>query len=290
MDKDPLITIGIPAFNASHYIGDCLNSILNQSYTDFEVIVTDDGSTDNTTQVVQRFRDNRIRLLTDQRNIGISARINQQVDMARGRFFCRMDADDVMFESRLKKQLDFMIAHPETDVIGSQAVVIDETNNIMGYRFCNPEFSRGSSLREILFIHPSIFGKTEWFRKNRYNNTYDGVEDYLLWNTSLANSRFSILTEPLIFYRDPGSSTPEKYLFRQKQIRQALKKLYRNTDISWFELISLIIKSMFKSIVFGSLSFFRLNSLLIKRRNQKVSLFERNIYSEELNKSLKPIH
>ena len=79
MDKNPLVTIGIPAYNASHYLGDCLSSILNQSFADFEVIVTDDGSTDSTAQIVKQFDDDRIKLLTDNRNIGISARINQHM-------------------------------------------------------------------------------------------------------------------------------------------------------------------------------------------------------------------
>lgn len=290
MDKNPLVTIGIPAYNASHYLGDCLSSILNQSFADFEVIVTDDGSTDSTAQIVKQFDDDRIKLLTDNRNIGISARINQQVDLARGRFFCRMDADDIMFITRLEKQLNFMIAHPEIDVIGSQAVVIDDRNIIMGYRFCNPKFSRKSSLREILFIHPSIFGKTEWFRNNRYINTFNGVEDFLLWNTSLERSRFNILAEPLIFYRDPGSSSAEKYLYRQTQIRRVINRLHELKIISWHEMISLIIKSIFKSTVFGSLSYLDLHSFLVRRRNKPVSLHDREIYIEELNRSLKPCH
>jgi hypothetical protein len=210
--------------------------------------------------------------------------------MARGRFFCRMDADDIMFMSRIEKQFNYMITHPETDVIGSQAVVIDEGNEIMGFRFCKPEFSRQSSLREILFIHPSVFGKTEWFRNNRYNNSFNGVEDFLLWNMSLAKSRFHILTEPLLFYRDPGSVPADKYLCRQKQIRQVFEELREQTIISYFEMISLKIKSFLKSIIFGSFSIVGRQSLLVKRRNKPISLNDREIYIEELKKSLKTVH
>jgi len=286
MDKDPLVTIGIPAFNASRYIADCLRSVTNQSFDDFEVIVTDDGSTDNTCEIVNSFSDRRIRLVRDNINLGIAARINQQVDMARGRFFCRMDADDIMFVSRLEKQVGFMQENPETDVMGSQAIVIDERNRIMGKRYCNPSFSRHSVLREILFIHPTVLGKTSWFRENRYSGDFNGVEDFYLWNTTLGKSRFRIVTEPLLFYRDATTDSRSKYLFRQRQIRQVFGRLTDSKLITRQEMCLLQTRSLLKSVAFSSLSIFGLHSFLISRRNNPMEPEEKNRYTYEMNSSM----
>lgn len=286
MDKDPVVTIGIPAFNASRYIGDCIRSVINQSFDDFEIIITDDGSTDNTCEIINSFSDNRIKLISDGKHLGISARINQQVDLAKGRFFCRMDADDIMIVTRLSQQLGFMQMHPETDVTGSQAIVIDERNLIIGKRYCNPAFSEYSALREILFIHPTVFGKTSWFRENRYSEDLQGVEDFYLWNTTLARSKFFISSEPLLFYRDPVIAAKSKYLMRQKQIRLVFGRLAESGLITRPEMFVLQGKSFLKTAVFGALSLFGFHSILIRRRNNLIEARERGKYSEEMRKSL----
>ena len=280
------MTIGIPAFNASKYLHDCVRSVLNQTFINFELIITNDGSSDNTLEIINSFKDRRIKIIADTRNMGISDRINQQVDMARGAYFCRMDADDIMFVSRLQVQIEFMVSNPEVDVIGSQAVVIDEKNSIIGNRFCNPDFSRRSIIREILFIHPTILGKTSWFKKNRYDGKFNGAEDFILWNRSFKISRFHILEVPLLFYRDPGTICPHKYSFRQSQMRMAYMSLYREGFFSFYAVILLVLSSLTKALIFWLFSVIGLQGFLVRKRNQPIENARLDKFKNEMNMAI----
>ena len=126
MNKEPLVTIGIPCYNVGRFIALSIRSVLMQTYTNFELIITDDGSTDNTVDEIRKFNDSRIKLSVDGENCGISYRLNQQIDMAKGNIFIRMDGDDIMFPNRVEEQVKYLQEHPNVDVIGAGAVIIDE--------------------------------------------------------------------------------------------------------------------------------------------------------------------
>ena len=124
----PLVTIGIPCYNVGRFIALSIKSVLAQTYTNFELIITDDGSTDNTVDEIRKFNDSRIIMIVDGENHGISYRLNQQIDMAKGYIFIRMDGDDIMFPNRVEKQVKYLQEHPNIDVVGTGAVIIDDEN------------------------------------------------------------------------------------------------------------------------------------------------------------------
>lgn len=140
--ENMFVTIGIPCYNVGRFIALSIKSVLAQTYTNFELIITDDGSTDNTIEEIRKFNDSRIKLIVDGENHGISYRLNQQIDMAKGDFFIRMDGDDIMFPNRVEEQVRFLYSHPNVDVVGSSIVVVDDETKIIGFRKYKTPFKR----------------------------------------------------------------------------------------------------------------------------------------------------
>ena len=218
-DTHYTITIGIPVYNCERYIKQAVMSVLNQSYKDFELIITDDGSTDNTLSVLNDISDPRLKVLSDGENHGISYRLNQQIDLARGKYFARMDGDDIMFPDRIEKQLNFLLSHEEMDACGSRAVVIGSQNEIIGMRGTSES---PNNIAEVFmhghFIHPTVMGRTEWFRKYRYREDMCGCEDLDLWIRSHNDSCIGDMDVPSLFYRDPLVFKLKTFMKRQRQI------------------------------------------------------------------------
>ncbi|TXF77559.1 glycosyltransferase family 2 protein [Chryseobacterium sp.] len=219
----PLVSIGIPVYNAGRFIADTLKSVLDQTYTNFELIITDDGSTDDSVAIVKTFDDQRIQLISDGLNKGISFRLNQQVAQAKGKYFVRMDADDLMFPYRLERQVSFLEQHPELDAVGSSVVVLDDDNHILAFRKAKLLSNYRELFSTILFNHPTVTGKTEFFKKYPYSEHLTGVEDADVWLRSFPQSRFSVISEPLLFYRDPLAFKLSTYRFRLLQKNRLLR-------------------------------------------------------------------
>ena len=194
-----MVTIGLPVYNGEKWLRESLESILAQTYQDWELIVTDDGSTDGTKDILSELGV-RFRVIADGKHLGIAARLNQLVQMAQGEIFVRMDADDVMLPDRLEKQLKFLNEHPEADVIGCSAIVIDKDGNECGWR---DRLSEGVAYKQVdRLIHPSLMGRTEWFRNHPYDERYSGCEDYELWLRVRKEATLLQMAEPLIKYRE----------------------------------------------------------------------------------------
>ncbi len=202
-----MIIIGLPVYNAEKWIGEAIESVLAQTYEDWELFITDDGSSDCSVEIIKEYlKDDRIVLQVDGEHHGISYRLNQQVAMARGEYFARMDADDVMLPERLALQVKYLQEHPEVDVCGTGA-------------------------GEWTFIHPSVMGRTEWFREHPYRSECDGCEDWDLWTRTRKISTFGFLQEPLIIYRRPEKYDKEKYLLRRRQGRTAIRMNRSNLSL-----------------------------------------------------------
>lgn len=245
MDYSVNITIGIPVYNAEKFIGSCIESILNQSYKDFEVIISDDSSNDNTVSVIKNFSDKRIKLITNIEQRGISERLNQIIQLSNGKYFARMDADDLMFPDRLRIQIEYLTGNNDIDVLGGDAVVINSTNKILGVRESSRIFSINKALKSALFIHPTIIGKTSWFKENPYNAIYDGAEDYELIIRTIKSSNFNNLNLPVIIYRD--KSNLEIYSRRSKMVINILNEL-KNKSGKTTLIQTIIFYTNFKSI------------------------------------------
>ena len=278
------VTVGIPLYNAEKFIRTAINSVLLQTYTNFELIITDDGSSDKSVEIVRSFSDSRIKLINDGKNKGISFRLNQQINLAKGKYFIRMDADDIMFPNRIEKQILMMEKNPNLDLIGTSAVIIDNENNIIGYRQTILPEKLEDALQANVFIHPTICGKLSWFKKFEYKELLDGSEDYDLWIRAWSTSKFSIFIEPLLFYRDPLEFKLATYLDRLKKQRKMMKhnKIFNN-----YAKIKnkMIVMSYLKGYVARFLHFLGKDQLLISRRNSQLNTSQeyQNILSQIIN-------
>lgn len=241
--KLPLVTIAIPIYNAENYLGYAIQSVINQTFKEWELLLMEDGSTDSSIEIAQDYADmdNRISIIRDGMNKGLIARLNQSVSLANGTYYARMDADDIMAITRIEQQVAYFESHPNTDVVGSSTMLIDGENHIFG--------SRNMKNNNSSFIHPSVMGKTDWFKANPYSSDAYRVEDKDLWYRTSQKSIFHNLEQPLMFYRAFGSSTSVQ-TFKSNQRQRKLFRKYRQYGKSLNWCIKNTVISYIKDIVF----------------------------------------
>ena len=134
MIKDqPLVSIILSVYNDEKYIDKCLESIINQSFKNFELIVINDGSTDGSLNKIQSFEDERIRLFS-QKNSGLPESLNKAINLSRGKYIARIDADDICFNNRIESQFYYMERNPNVDILGSNAMIIDEAGQTLNQK------------------------------------------------------------------------------------------------------------------------------------------------------------
>lgn len=203
------ITVLMPAYNVEKYIREAIDSVLNQSFSDFELLIVDDGSRDTTADIINAYSDKRIRLI-QQLNGGVSAALNTGLKQAKGRYIARFDADDVCYPFRLEQQFQFMESHPDYVLIGSDADYMSEegeflfTNNNIGYS--NEEIQSRVDVY-CPFIHSTVMYKKEVVeRLGGYEVLAFTFEDYFLWKKLIKEGKVCNFKTPLIKVRFNASS------------------------------------------------------------------------------------
>ncbi len=204
MNSSKFISIILPVFNAQPYLSRSINSILSQTFENFELIILEDGSTDDSLDYLISLNDLRIRLFHDGFNRGLSYRLNQGVMESKGKYICRMDADDIALPDRLKLQIDFLETHPEIDLVGGRAVVFSRSMGILGYlpfaqtheKLCSYPWNR------IPLPHPTWMGRREWFLSHPYSAPeVIRAEDQDLLLKAYPVSRYHCIDEVVLAYR-----------------------------------------------------------------------------------------
>ena len=202
MVSQPLISIAMPVHNAARTLHRAVSSVIWQTYPHWELILIDDGSTDATGRIAAGFSDSRIKIVSDNRKLGLAARLNQALDICRGEYFARLDADDIAYPERLQRQVEFLQQHAEIDLLGTGAVVFGNDGAAVGIfpqRQTHDEICR-NPWSGFYLAHPTWMGKTEWFRIHRYRNEMRKAQDQDLLLRSWRTSRFACLPEILTGY------------------------------------------------------------------------------------------
>lgn len=283
-----LITIAIPFLNSEKYLSYAIQSVLNQTYTDWELILIDDGSTDRSKDISESYaqKDKRIRVVSDGANKGLSIRLNETISLAKGDYYVRMDADDVMDSCRIEKQIFFLEEHPETDVVGTSAVIIGEDNEIlygMKGRMTAPQ-KRSDVINGNIFIHPSITGKTAWFRKHPYDDSKRRSQDFFLWLSSVEDSKFSVIDEPLLFYRVVDNDLWGKFKRDNRTMFRYFKSQINSHNIK--EPILQCIKQEIRLLLFYCFYQIKGSEGVLNRRYRQLNSNEKASYEAILNKIL----
>jgi len=226
----PTITCIMPAYNAEKYIKEAIESILNQTYSDFEFIIIDDGSSDNTPNIIEEYanKDGRIVYLANEENKGISYTRNRGLAAAKGKYIAVMDADDIAEVERFEKQVEYMEENEDIGVLGSAHIIINE-NNENGQTVVMPAEDR--EIRVYALHGSPISNPTAMIRKSvidennlRYDEEYDGAEDYELWQRMTKITKFHNLPE--VFMRCRQVKNNEKaYNATLKIMNRALKEI-----------------------------------------------------------------
>jgi Glycosyltransferases, probably involved in cell wall biogenesis len=210
MTVNPLVTVLMTVYNGAEYLKATVNSIVTQTFTDFEFLIVNDYSMDNSVKIIESFSDERIVIHNNEKNLGQTKSLNVGLKLAKGKYVARMDADDIAFPLWLEKLVKFFEKHQEYAAIGSQAIVIDSNGRTKKTRMVPGSF------HEIIFRiffdspmnHVSVLLNRELILKNGgYDEEFKVTQDYELWS-SLIRNHYSIINIPevLVSYRVHSSS------------------------------------------------------------------------------------
>lgn len=209
-------------------VGQAIASVLQQTYQNWELLILDDGSDDNSVLIAKQYLDSRIKVLASEKHLGFSSQLNKAIELANGKYFARMDADDKMFPSRLEKQVQFMEANPTIDLLGTALTILDKNGNSKFNRYFPVVHHEIVAYPWNGFgvAHPTWLGKTSWFKKWGYQN-YDRYEDQDLLLRAYKTSQFANLSEPLHGYLFDDFSFKKQFRARRAALKSQGAYFYK---------------------------------------------------------------
>ncbi|KQB41565.1 glycosyltransferase family 2 protein [Flavobacterium aquidurense] len=245
MSSSPKITVLMPVYNCELYVKEAVDSILNQTFSDFEFIIIDDASTDSTVSIIKSYNDPRIQLIEKPQNSGYTNSLNNGLSIAKGEYIARMDGDDISLPERFAKQVTFLDANPDVvlcgtvfTIIGTDIIVTVPENN---------ENIKLAMLKDCCIGHPTVM-----IRKNildkfslMYDATKEPAEDYDLWTRMLVIGKLHNLQEVLLQYRIHNSQVSQKRNEQQTNIALEIKtNLINNLNLNKDEFTTDLLKKI----------------------------------------------
>lgn len=219
INASPLISVILPVYNGEKYLQRAVQSILDQTFKDFEILIIDDGSTDSSGEIVSSFKDDRIRYIKNSENLKLIKSLNKGLSLAKGQYIARMDGDDIAAPNRLELQLNYMSKNPDVAVLGTNVWIIDKNNRIIDTpRFFPIEsdevFCRALKMSPL--FHPTVMMRADILKENGgYNDAFTHAEDYALWMKVIKKYKIANLPERLLYYRIHDLSVSKKYSSEQ---------------------------------------------------------------------------
>jgi glycosyltransferase involved in cell wall biosynthesis len=218
-----LVSVLMPVYNAGGFVKESIDSILKQTYSNFELIIINDGSTDSSEEIILSIKDSRIRYVKNETNLGLIKTLNKGIDLCKGEFIARMDADDISLPDRLKKQLEFMEKNSEVGVCGSDYIHFGKGKHISLTSHHEHDWIAGWMLFNSSVVHPALMIRTSVIKNESpyFNSEYKHVEDYELWSRLIFKNKFADVPETLLKYRIHASQVSRQY--RSEQIENGNK-------------------------------------------------------------------
>ncbi|EGJ3606263.1 glycosyltransferase, partial [Campylobacter jejuni] len=286
----PLVSIVMPCYNRQEYIVDAIESILNQTYSNFEFIIIDDCSTDNTYEIVKKYAENdkRIIVLKNEKNQGIVYALNRGFSIAKGKYIARMDDDDISLPNRLEKQVEYMEANLNITVLGSFIEVFNEKFEKCYSWVCEDDPEILSILINFFnpMCHPSVMIRREFlnFYNLKYEEKYRHAEEYFLWTEILKHGgKIANIPEILLRYRRHSrsitSTFSEKQIWLVGEIQKMQLQRFFNTEE---------IECILKDLVFYPFTYNKINklySIILKmQNNDKSNIYSLDAYEKTIEK------
>jgi glycosyltransferase involved in cell wall biosynthesis len=282
VDTRPLVSVLMPVYNAEKHLKEAIDSILSQSYTHFEFLIINDGSTDSSEGIIQSYADERIRLIVNAGNKGLIYSLNHGISQCRGKYIVRMDADDISLPQRIEEQVTFMEQHADVGVCGcnyTQFTTSSETSykaasnhdEILSYMIFNSSVVHPSLIlrRSVLLTLDPVFSVG-----------YQHSEDYELWSKLIAINKFSAVNKWLFRYRIHESQVTKTHNTQQLvSANKVRKELLDKLDFSYTEKELGLLSQMAAHQLFDH-----------KKEIELLELFfEKLIAQNELSKKIDPV-
>ena len=281
------ISIGIPFYNAEQYLEDAICSVLAQRHKKWELILIDDGSTDRSLNIAECYaqKDPRIRVLSDSQNRKLPYRLNQIIQEAKYDFIARMDADDIMSDDRIERQLKILENNKDIDFVTTGYLAIDKDNNLIGvrlgknYRVTKEQILEGSTN----LVHASLLARKSWYLRNQYNENSILAEDFDLWlqAAKMDDLKYEVIESPLYFYRVSENVTKKKILQGYLSQIKIIKENYDNV-ITAKQKEKIIRKFYLKKLIVEILEKMGLLHILLKKRSDKYSAEQLKFYNKQI--------
>tara|TARA_Y100000589_G_scaffold329130_1_gene374896 strand:+ start:5099 stop:6085 length:987 start_codon:yes stop_codon:yes gene_type:complete len=224
MSKIPTVSVIMSVHNGQKYLRKSIQSILDQTFRDFEFFIIDDKSTDLSSEIIQSFEDERIVSITNEENLRLAASLNKGLNLATGKYVARMDDDDIALPERLEKQVDFLEMYPDIGLLGTYAEIFGSKKGVRQHSSANNEL-KVRTFFSCQFCHPSVMLRRSVLVQNNlsYNTSFKTAQDFELWSRLLQYTDFGTLPEILLRYRSHENQISNSCRFNQVE---NTKKIY----------------------------------------------------------------
>ncbi len=249
--NSPLISVIMPVYNTAPFLKEAIESVLQQTENNFELIIINDASTDQSKEVISSILDPRIRLINNEKNLGLAVSLNKGIRAATGKYIARMDGDDVALPNRFEEQLQTIKSADRKSVVCSTCLLIDESGNKIGKWKDDTKYISAKDIRNQLpnnncIVHPSVFVRKDVLSEFFYDPEQHESEDYDLWLRMASDEvQFLKIEQPLILHRI------RKHSFTRQRQQNVFFKLFR-----------VKIVFLFHEIIKGRINLFMLKTLI----------------------------
>lgn len=232
------ISIIMPVYNAEKYIYEAIDSILNQTIEDFELIIVNDGSTDNSEEIIKSFNDTRIKYYRNDINRGLIYSLNRAISISTGEYIARMDSDDISLPNRLEEQISYLEKNKDISIVGSWAEIFGKG---VRKKYYKPEILHDSIRANMFFrcelVHPSVVYRKTFVdsMKILYDEDYKSCEDYQLWVRALKKYKCANIPKVLLKYRYVSNSVTRIADLKENKVNRdnLHKKIYKQMLIEF---------------------------------------------------------
>ncbi|HII4433463.1 glycosyltransferase family 2 protein [Clostridium perfringens] len=232
---NPLVSVVMSVYNGEKYLNESIESILNQTYKNFEFIIINDGSTDKSLKIIENYsiKDKRIILIDNIVNKGLIYSLNKGIEKSKGKYIVRMDADDISLENRIKEQVKFMEENKEIALSGTAQTIFLDGAKILRKKMSvltKHDSIKSNSMFDCSFVHPSIIMRSSIIKKEnfRYKEKYKYAEDFGLWSEIIPKYKVANINKQLIKYRLVKNSITREANKNMKQREEVFKKIFKN--------------------------------------------------------------
>lgn len=220
----------MPVYNGEKHLREAIESILGQTFSDFEFLIINDASTDSSRDIILSYKDSRIKLIDNEENLGLSASINKGIKLAQGQYIARMDADDISLPKRFQKQVEFMDRNPDIGVCGSWAITFGRKfKTVWRHPIHHAEIKAGLIFNSYV-VHPSIILRKNIFDSSKimFDESLSSAVDYNLWVKIIDEVNFHNIPEALLYYRIHKNQMTKTT--RKEQVSNASKARIRQLE------------------------------------------------------------